>query len=101
MIDIKRTIEAKQSQDEYPYGESVFLEPGLCWSLNHMLGFTCPGCGCCGAISVSNPPKQEKSWLIVSGDLSNPTKLTLSPSIHCISCCGWHGHLTNGIFVSC
>ena len=66
------------------------------------LYFACPGCGQFGGIRVGNPkPPETPSWLIVSGDKKDPTTLTLSPSIHCISCCGWHGYLQSGIFTSC
>ena len=46
-------------------------------------------------------PEQSPSWQIVSGSLENVSALTLAPSINCIGCCKWHGHLQNGVFNSC
>lgn len=66
------------------------------------LTFACPGCGRVGSIAIGSPKPEEKpSWSIDSGDLITLTNLTLSPSIHCVGCCGWHGYLKNGVFESC
>lgn len=66
------------------------------------LHFNCPGCGMPGSIRVGNPkPSPSPSWDIVDGSLLDPTTLTTAPSIHCISCCGWHGYLRSGQFESC
>lgn len=55
----------------------------------------CPGCGEAGG------PRQGATWTATSGSFDDVTTLTLSPSIHCTGCCGWHGYLRNGIFESC
>lgn len=54
------------------------------------IDFVCP-CGC-GQLSTI-PIKDD--W---NGDLERPT---LIPSILRKSGCGWHGFLTNGIFMEC
>lgn len=80
--------------------EDENIEPGAC-IVKHEdhFSFACPGCGRFGSIMYSNP-KTNRSWQIDSGTVQD-LNLTLSPSIHCIGCCGWHGFLKNGIFVSC
>jgi hypothetical protein len=44
-------------------------------------------------------PKTGPSWAI-TGNVSEIETVTLSPSINCIGCCGWHGYLTRGVFNS-
>lgn len=76
--------------------------PGTCQRVQpNRLMFTCPGCGQWGGVQAFPSPKKPEGWEIVSGTLDDPTTLTLSPSIHCISCCGWHGYLRGGVFTSC
>jgi hypothetical protein len=78
--------------------------PGTCLvdSDINKLSFACPGCGRWGGVIAGHPkPPVKPSWDIIGGKLSDPTTLTLSPSIHCIGCCGWHGYLKNGVFESC
>lgn len=66
------------------------------------LYFVCSGCGQWGGVICGHlKPMQKPSWDIISGVPEDPTTLTLSPSINCIGCCGWHGYLKNGIFESC
>lgn len=85
--------------------DSGFGEPGACFIdkdntyPDHLI-FACPGCGKIGSI-VCTHPKSPNSWDIESGNLQDPATLTLSPSIHCVGCCGWHGYLRNGEFQSC
>jgi hypothetical protein len=61
----------------------------------------CPGCGSESGMHVRSPgiehPKSGQSWEI-SG---LPDAITLSPSINCVGCCGWHGYLTNGEYSKC
>lgn len=54
----------------------------------------CPGCGQMGS------PREGQKWIVTDGSIADVTTMTLSPSI-AKSCCGWHGHLKNGVFVSC
>ena len=78
------------------------FEPGTCQRVRpNRLMFTCPGCGQWGGVQAFAPPKRPEGWEIVSGTLDDPAALTLSPSIHCVGCCGWHGYLRNGVFESC
>lgn len=74
------------------------------------LMFACPGCAGWGSIACGKPKPTDgindqvvkgPTWEIVSGSLDDPETLTLSPSIHCVGCCGWHGYLRNGVFESC
>src|SRR6185436_16809538 len=44
----------------------------------------CPGCGEAGG------PREGAKWTATSGSFEDVTTLTLSPSIHCAGCCGWH-----------
>lgn len=64
------------------------------WGFN----FSCPGCGKFLAIPLF--PIQGTKWVVTAGSVDDVTTLTLSPSIHCIGCCGWHGWLQKGIFNS-
>lgn len=78
-------------------------EPGQACQLHErLLQFACPGCGRFGAIRCGSPkPGESPSWVIAAGSLADPTTLTLTPSINCVGCCGWHGYLTAGEFKSC
>lgn len=53
----------------------------------------CPGCGEVGS------PREGAAWTATAGSFEDVTTLSLSPSI-LKSCCGWHGHLVNGVFVA-
>jgi Family of unknown function (DUF6527) len=60
------------------------------------LGINCPGCGAESFLQFfDNGP--GPCW---SFD-GNKEKPTLTPSVHSVGCCGWHGYLQNGIWVSC
>lgn len=58
----------------------------------------CPGCGDESAMHLRPPgsphPDDSQSWE-ASG---TPDKLTFSPSVNCVGCCGWHGWLKDGVF---
>jgi len=57
--------------------------------------FICP-CGCSTVHSIDvQPPKRQNTWTW-NGDVEKPTVM---PSIQCNTPCGWHGYLTNGVFV--
>lgn len=56
------------------------------------LVLNCPGCG-----RISSLPTYGNGWTF-SGSDESPT---LSPSIHHIDNCGWHGYLRNGEFIEC
>lgn len=99
--DNKRTgVKAFVVSDQFsPGGE----QPGACryWKEAERLMFACPGCGLWGSVRIGNPkPTEKPSWDIVAGTTDDLTTLTLQPSIHCVGCCGWHGHLVKGVFVS-
>mgnify|MGYP007089154836 CR=1 FL=1 len=95
----KRTNLKAFAINEWPEEETAEL--GACYKMNHdHLGFSCPGCGRFGAIQAGSPkPADRPSWLIEQGTLDDPASLTLSPSINCVGCCGWHGYLRKGVFV--
>lgn len=98
-VNPKRTNVPAVLVPEYRDG----LEPGSCvWHPErNRLSFACPGCGLFGGILCGKPkPAERPSWDIVKGDPADPSTLTLSPSIHCVGCCGWHGYLQNGVFNS-
>ena len=104
-IDPKRTVAATVTT-EYPTSPAA---PGLCytpsgpgWEGPPVLVFACPGCGQVGGIRVGeDKPEPSPSWKIESGKREDAASLTLSPSINCVGCCGWHGYLTAGVFRSC
>ena len=56
------------------------------------IAFDCPGCGSDCWVPINTP----KGWKW-DGNEESPT---LTPSI-LNRCCGWHGYLTAGVFVSC
>lgn len=98
-VDNKRTGVKAVLRDEFKFE----ADPGDCRRAEgSRLMFACPGCGQWGSVRCDHPkPTENPSWDIVSGDPSDPATLTLSPSINCIGCCGWHGYLKNGVFESC
>lgn len=71
-----------------------FRAQNLLWGFN----VACPGCGQFGAIAIL--PLEGPRWTVVGGSTDDVTTLSLQPSI-LKHCCGWHGYLTNGTFVSC
>ena len=104
VVDPKRTVAVVCTNEAWP--EDGYTSPGSVFIDNekvykdHLL-FACPGCGLMGSIPISPPPKQDHSWMVVSGDPLKPETLTLAPSIDCVGCCKWHGHLVDGLFKSC
>lgn len=54
---------------------------------------TCPGCGELSHISFS-AEFGRVHWLF-SPPENEPT---LSPSVNCVGCCGWHGFLVRGVW---
>lgn len=103
--DAKRTVPATTTDEAWP--EDGYAAPGAVYIdrestyKDHLL-FACPGCGRMGSIRATHPKdKDSPSWDIVAGTLIEPSTLSLVPSINCVGCCGWHGYLTNGVFVSC
>ena len=103
-VDPKRTVKARnvhvfEADGSAPNG--IEEEPGVCQRTSpDRLMFCCPGCGLWGGVRATHP-KESSSWDIIAGSLDDVTTLTLAPSINCIGCCGWHGHLKNGVFESC
>jgi hypothetical protein len=76
-------------------------EPGQIEFKDGYLLLACPGCGHVGGMHFgpAEKPKTGPSWAI-TGNVSEIETVTLSPSINCIGCCGWHGYLTRGVFNS-
>jgi hypothetical protein len=99
-VDAKRTnIKATPLPDKYD-GSG---EPGaIAWFIpGQIIVMACPGCGRTSGMEVGNPkPAKSPSWLI-SGFVDLPETVTLSPSVNCTGCCGWHGWLRDGVYVSC
>ncbi len=110
-IDPRRTVAATPHDwdawdaDDCPqYGE-----PGRCAMMraehdttgDHLM-LACPGCGQFAPIRVSSPKRAESpSWAIIAGSAADVATLSLTPSVHCVGCCGWHGYLTAGVFRPC
>lgn len=79
-----------------------FGNPGEIDAKDNYILQACPGCGSISGMLVGHPkPGTSPSWNIMGGSLQDVTTLTLSPSINCVGCCGWHGYLKNGVFESC
>lgn len=104
-VDKQRTCPATRTDEAWP--EDDYAAPGAVYVdrdgtyKDHLL-FACPGCGRMGSIRATHPKDVNgPSWDIVAGRLTEPEGLTLSPSINCVGCCGWHGHLRAGVFKSC
>lgn len=61
----------------------------------------CPGCGQASGMHVRDPgtphPTNGASWEIII----NNGLVTLSPSINCVGCCGWHGYLRDNVYSTC
>jgi hypothetical protein len=88
---LARAVAELHGGDYAEPGALFMLEPGC-------LLLACPGCGWVSGMRVGNPkPEKSPSWLL-TGELPN---ITMRPSINCIGCCGWHGHLTNGVYRHC
>ena len=119
-IDPRRTVKARNVRVFDADGgapDGIDALPGDCQRREPYRGetvprlmFACPGCGQWGSIACGSPKPTGgvggvrlagPSWEIVAGSLDDATTLSLSPSIHCQGCCGWHGYLTNGEFKSC
>lgn len=62
------------------------------------ISFICPcGCGSLGGVRVRDDGvKEDGAW----GWNRDEDKPTITPSIQFIGGCGWHGHLTAGVFKS-
>lgn len=100
--NVKRTVAARPVQVFDADGgapNGMENEPGDSQRLGDRLALACPGCANWIAIRCTNP-KEVSSWGILAGSLDDPTTLTLFPSIQ-LGCCGWHGHLKNGVYESC
>jgi hypothetical protein len=100
VVDSKRNVKATTLPAEQVHD----LGFGGCSAAagSDRLYFGCPGCAMPGSIRVGHPkPSGSPSWDVGGGSLADPTTLTLSPSINCVVCCGWHGYLRNGVFESC
>ena len=66
------------------------------------LAIACPGCG--RRSSLPLVPGYQSRWTVTAGNVRDPSSLTLAPSIfHRVEDggCGWHGYLTQGVFVPC
>ena len=104
-MDPKRTVKARKVhvfEDDGSAPNGLDAEPGDSQQVSpDRMMFACPGCGEWGAVRALPPPKKQNAWMIESGTLAEPESLTLSPSIQCMGCCGWHGYLKAGVFESC
>ena len=97
--DPKRTgLKAKAVvfADDPTYPE--FAEPGTMEWRGWGFLLACPGCGSVSGISVGADKKSPR-WLVAGGSVDDVSTLTLEPSLNCVGCCGWHGHLRGGTFV--
>lgn len=83
-----------EDQDGFPEYDAPGVVDKIAFGPDFWL-LACPGCGRISAMRVGNPkPQKSPSWKLKDGK-------TLTPSINCTGCCGWHGYLTNGVFTPC
>lgn len=81
-------------------------DPGNMYPLKNETGditgfnIACPGCGKWGCISFVTDEHFKDPWRVVGGSVDDVTSLSVTASI-LSHCCGWHGHLKNGVFESC
>jgi hypothetical protein len=69
--------------------------PGAIYWINPgSLANKCPGCGRLAVLRIEGG--DHPRWLVAQRD-----PLTLSPSVNCVGCCGWHGWLKNGEWTRC
>ena len=99
-IDAQRSGLKATLLDKFPEsGEAPF--GGIYPKMEGFIGIACPGCGQCSAMRVGNQkPTDSPSWEMTGSKYEIDT-FSLSPSINCTGCCGWHGYLRNGVFISC
>lgn len=64
------------------------------WANDTSLFNKCPGCGRSAVLRIGGDVRPR--WILESAE-----PLTLSPSVHSVGCCGWHGFLRGGEWVSC
>lgn len=80
-----------------PRGECGMMPPEVDTTGDHMM-LACPGCGSYSPFRVGRTkPEPPPVWKVVSGSVEDVPSLTLEPSI-LRGCCGWHGHLRQGVF---
>lgn len=65
----------------------------------HGWAFGCPGCGKQSWVYF-NAPGETWGWAVVSGDVRDPSGVSLMPSL-LQRCCGWHGWFRAGTWTSC
>jgi len=111
VIDPKRTnvkafLTTVDKLNTHGKGYDIRSEPGgMIPSVNDqgvIEGFSiaCPGCGCWGGIQFVADEHFKDPWRVVGGSVDDVTTLSVKDSI-LKHCCGWHGYLKDGIFVSC
>ena len=87
-------MKKNKHEDMHENGDYCFVSD----TSNNTAGIAikCPGCGSESYLSVKKdypPPNWE--WN------GNEEKPTLTPSVHSVGCCGWHGWLRDGEWVKC
>lgn len=110
-VNVAQEIDPKRSGVRARFVSSIAdtAEPGcmkpVCNIDREFQGFmfTCPGCGQRSFLRAgAKKPEESPSWQITSGGPNDVAHLALKPSIHHDEAkggCGWHGWLTDGVFV--
>lgn len=88
--DIDKTTEPGAIEIRY-YPEAAGDEAGKIAGL----ASNCPGCGKPGWVPLKQKKQSEYDWQLVQLE-----PLTIHPSVNCVGCCGWHGWLKNGEWIS-
>jgi hypothetical protein len=88
-------------EDHMIRGEPGGMQPSVN-DKGEIEGFSiaCPGCGIWGGISFVARGAFTKPWRVTGGSVNDVTTLSVMDSI-LKHCCGWHGHLEDGVFKSC
>lgn len=97
-VDVRRTVPARLVEDIDAEGQ---CEPGCVQHIANGYFMACPGC----AMQMVLPVGGSRGWTVTAGDWTDPTTLSLQPSIYHPATgtpkgCGWHGYLTGGVFRS-
>ena len=100
IIDPKRRVQAVRDRVEGGMGGENLFQPGEMRPVVNMqeqpVGYvlSCPGRGERLSLRTDGPGPH---WT-ATGDL-DAGSLTLTPSIHHVQGCGWHGYLQDGTFI--
>jgi len=92
-MPLKRRHSELSEAGDFCYYETSGVMPARDDQIAGMI-IRCPGCNVESAVSFHPEDRVHWEW---DGDREKPT---LSPSLNSVGCCGWHGWLREGQWVS-